>query len=486
MNKKKNSGFSMVEIIISVAIFAILITPIVGALISSTKQTSSGKELQYRNEFAQNLLEYVKEDSMDNIKTMDYFNGVGSYDVTYDEDTSKYLSYKAVDPTTGSTVKKKANYQTYTVKGSVNLGPEHTKYSYVMEIGNKYYAKKQASDSTYVNPNNLALGVVEDIDYTKVALINGTIANYDTAVTSAFMTRKLQVIKEMDSSTFEQFINQLEASNPFRNDRVQRQIIIKVADYMEGGQKQYKVTCTLRYIDDSKMVFKNGKSLKNALIEKKMNTIEYVPYTATFDELPNIYLMYNVCMYNGIFADSDYVLYDLSELNEDQEVNVFVVETASTYSSDLRDVLQKEIDDNAELSDEDKESLTNALNSRVLYNNDTVNAGTSRDDVTIYMAARAKDLSKLHIYHNFDGIAESSTKVNTKNSKLVFNSSVTATAGEVYDAIKDKATIGKLNEATQENRGLYDVKLWMSEGEIKDVDTSADPIISGTKGGSES
>ncbi len=486
MNNKKNSGFSMIEIVISVAIFAILITPIVGALISSSKQTTSGKELQYRNEFAQNLLEYAKEDSLDNIKSLDYFKSLGSYDVSYSEDLNKYKLYRVTDPTTGKKVTKKAPYQTYTLKGSMNLGPEHTKYSYVMQIGNEYYANKQATDNTYVNPNNLALGVVEDIDYTKVALINGTIANYDAAVTSAFMTRKLQVIKELDPSTFEQFINQLEANNPFRNDRVQRQIIIKVSDSVEAGKKQYKVTCTLRYTDDSKMSFKSGKSLKQALIDKKMNTIEYVPYAATFDELPNIYLMYNVCVYNGIFSDNDYVLYDLADLSDDQEVNVFVVETATTYSEDLRDVQKKEIEANTELSDEDKESLINALNSKVLYNNETVNASSSRDEVNIYMAARGDAVSGLHVYHNFDTYTDGTAKPNTKNTKVKFDVPINLSAGERYEALTDHATVGKLDEATQESRGLYQVKVWMSEGDIEDVDISKDPMISGTKGGSES
>ena len=130
--------------------------------------------------------------------------------------------------------------------------------------------------------------------------------------------------------------------------------------------------------------------------------------------------------------------------------------------------------------------MINALNSKVLYNNDTVNASSSRDEVNIYMAARGDELSRLHVYHNFDTYTDGNTKPNTKNAKVKFDVPITVSGSERYEALADNAKIGKLDEATQESRGLYQVKVWMNEGDIDDVDTSKDPMISGTKGGSES
>ena len=50
------------------------------------------------------------------------------------------------------------------------------------------------------------------------------------------------------------------------------------------------------------------------------------------------------------------------------------------------------------------------------------------------------------------------------------------------------AFFGSLNEAKQESRGLYEIKVWMMEGDdpsLIDINTSV-PIMTATKGGNES
>ena len=61
MIQKKNRGVSIVEVLIALAISLIMMLPIVNSLISSMKSTSNAKELQNRNEYAQNLMENVIE-----------------------------------------------------------------------------------------------------------------------------------------------------------------------------------------------------------------------------------------------------------------------------------------------------------------------------------------------------------------------------------------------------------------------------------------
>ena len=471
----------MVEILVALALCTILIIPIASSLISSIKQTSSGKELQARNDFAQNMIEYVKSDSLDNIQTKKYFEDAGSYDVTFTPTLNNLkVSGTVQNPDTLADETREAAYEEYQIAGSVNLGTEHTKYSYVMQISNKSYAEKEVTEWSYVNPNNLALGVVEDIDYTKVALINGTIANYDTAVTNAFTTRKLQILKKKDSATFEQVSGQTGSYNPFANDRVERRIIVEVSDNIVGGKVQdYTVTCRLYYKDDSQMTFKSsGGSMKSALEDAGLNVIEYVPYSCNFEKLPNIYLMYNVCVYNGIYSPKDYILFDLSGLSSDMAVNAFVIETAETYSDNMNNL--KNNLDSLNLSEKEKKSLEKALDNNILYDNKSIqNASDKRDDVEIYVAAKASNLSNLSVYHNFSVGASGKT-----NSKIHYTSDVDfGSYGGVYSALSNFKT---LQEAVQEERGLYDVKLWMVKGDIGDVDTSKDPILTGTKGGSES
>jgi len=481
MLKKKNKGFSMVEIIISIAIFAILMIPIVSALISSMKNTTKAKNLQYRNDYAENLMEYVKQDSLDNIMGTAYFSSIGSSDVSAVKSTGEVS-------VTGST--KKIPYENYTISGKVKLGTKHTKYSYQMEISNQYYAEKEATGS-YINPNNLALGIVEDIDYTKVALIPGTIANYDTAVTNAFLTKKVEILKKYDPDLYEAYVKNQTYTNLFGADSCSRIITIRVEGNKDDG---YMVYCDLKYHDNSELTDKTaGFNMSTYL---KDVDIEYTPYATAFKELPNIYLMYNTCLYNKHFADNDYIVFDNSGVTDDTPVNIFVVETAERYSGTVKDVLSAD-------------SSTAGEVDNVLYNDNVLSAGDTRKDVNVYMAATSSSkLTNLSIYHNFDNIntdslsdekkKEFDDRLNKKNENLKLLDLNAYLTGLGYQSLlvtkKDgrltvvdtanSANVAALNEAKQENRGLYQIKVWMSEGDA--VDTSKDPIITGTKGGDES
>ena len=55
MMRKYNKGVTLVEVLIALAVFLILMLPLVSSLITSVKTTDSGKELQSRNDFAEVL-----------------------------------------------------------------------------------------------------------------------------------------------------------------------------------------------------------------------------------------------------------------------------------------------------------------------------------------------------------------------------------------------------------------------------------------------
>lgn len=472
MVNKKNKGFSMVEILISITIFMILMIPIVSALFSGIKRTTSGKELQYRNDFAQNLMEYVKEDSINNVIMPNYYSSIGAYDIGTSSSAGTVAS-----TITGEDIPFEKHY----VQGSMNLGTNHTKYSYIMEVSNEYYATKEAKDDTYVNPNNLSLGVVEDLDRDKVALIDGTIANYDEAVSNAFMTKKIQILKDNNPEKYAQYVSQIEVANPFSNDGVTRIIKVVVSGSKTTG---YEVSCKLSYHDNSTVEVTTGVSMQAPQYLGDYN-IEYTPYTKKFDTLPNIYLMYNTCLYNGFYSPNDYIVYDTSGVTDDTPVNVFVVETASTYSTNVSEVLK-----------EDTNLDSAAIDSAILYNN-RISTGTGvRDAVRIVMAV-TKDtkVSNLSVFHNFDPTAQNTDK-NKKNQNLL-TTGILDLDSTIYKPLvnlngdggivtADSAKVGALSEAQEENRGLYQVRIWMAEGDIGAVDTTKNPIITGTKGGDES
>jgi len=490
MKNKQNKGFTMVEILISITVISILMIPIVGGIISSLNRSVDAKELQQRNELAQQIMEYAKEDDISNIISNKYFEDIGCYDVDnpvkkinckyYKDDTGaeKELTYK--DPVTSTN--KSVFYDEYEVTGSVNLGTRNNKYSYLVQISSQDYAMKQFTSHAkptykdgkltglYDDPNNASMGVVEDLDYRKVALINGTIANYDAAVTDAFITRKLDILEERSPEMFEQYVNQTYEFNPFNRDRIKRNIIISVANN-KADKTKYDITCKLQYIDSSSYILQDGTPMNTALASKNLHVIEYTPYSTTFDHIPNIYLMYNVCLYNGFYSDYDYIIVDTADLDLEEEkevlvnnkpkkvkttkeVNIFVVETASKYSEGAADSLAEV--ETSKLEDEaaadpaktfDRDAVLAEKKAkfakRILYDNRNTATGDNRDSVNICLAATYDSIHKdntgatpgshianVNIYHNFDfvmsndpdddnyGTAGAISKVNSKNKKL--------------------------------------------------------------------
>lgn len=489
MIKKKNTGFSMVEILISLAIFVLLMMPIVSGIISSLKASTASKEVQYRNEFAENLMEHIKSVPIDDIQDEEYYVKHGTTTGTFTAETPVITNHTV----TGSTEVVKQTE--FAITGKTQIGTQKTSYAYRVEVDNGYYVDKKVNDVNFLDPNNLALGVVEDIDYNKVALIDGTILNYDTAAAKSFKTKKLQVLKETDETGYRQ---QIEGTGVdlFAGDTASRLTTIEVSGSKTKG---YTVKCVLDYIDDNRMLGTD-------------NYIQYVPYAKTFDkELPNIYLMYNPCYYNTDYSSDDYIMVDTSGLEDTDkpDVNIFLVEIAKQYSDNII---------NSGMLGAEEEG-------KILYNDTTFNGG-ERENVKIHMVAAQKgttDLSNIHVYHNIgDNEDESGSlkrneksaignfwyKLNSAITEDERNNGVNPAVDSKLNLFKDKlnegvagakmgiiplvsgvsgdAEVAPLNAATEENRSLYQVKIWLKEESEGPIDTSVDlPILQGTKGGNE-
>ncbi len=531
MNKGKqlNTGFSMVEVLISMAIFALLITPIVSGIISSLKMSNNSKTLQYRNDFAQNVMEYVKDAPISEIMSGDYVKNLGTdsssiYTTGESSDTAspgsswvtdwtsvaplKYTLYKDADKKPEEMIEKELNYDTYTMSGKIELGSATGKkdYAYVLEISNKEYAENEQkvknmktqdeADVLYTDVNNLATSTVENLDYTKVALINGTFANYDDAAYQAMYTQKLQVLKQYAPERYEQILKGQEAATTFASDRGIRIITVRV--YQDATSKEYVVACYLTYHDKSLVATESNKPVSDYL-----NDIVYTVYATSFSELPNIYLMYNACIYNKDYADEDYIVFDTSGLDDEDKANFFVVETAETYSQDVTDNADATVQGIMDKTGTD------------LYRNESA-TNKSREDVEIFML-KSKDSKDFSVYTNFGEdtkVNKTNTKVYYKASDLSVNSSnLNDTGGEYkfsfgkYSALNDgnetictgiaEDDVKQLQNSQDARVGLYTVKLWMEEGDdptalrnkiyVTQPDgtkkLSLEPILKGTKGG---
>lgn len=497
MRRKYNTGFSMVEILIGVAIFSILLVPIVQGIISSLKMSTESKELQYRNEFANNMLEYVDLIPVDKLTDKTYFEKSGTIKDTF---TYTYTPKGGLFDEEGNPVK----CGVYTLSGETEIGTTHEIYNYEIQLDNTSYAERSYSEEykdagiQYVDPNNLQLGIVEDIDHTKVALIDGTILNMDKEVYANFTGRKLAYAKENDEVRYGQH---MEGNiNIFARDTVVRSITVEVSDISlaTSSEKEYMVRCIMDYVETS-----------SYLKDEERHDRE-VPYTATFKgELPNIYLMYNPCFYNGNYCEDDYITVDVTGLNPDEqpEVNLFVVEIAEDYS--------KNIIDSGSLTEDDKDRT-------FVIGGTDVKDGIYREDVNVHLAgvvdaknSNSGDLkTNVNIYHNFgDNYASDddknngikSTNVKTDAEKFWYNSEAAGTvvdanmtklatymnryqSDKIYSFIDmDGVKVLPLKYASEASRGLYEVKIWLKAKSQGAIDSAnEDPIIIGTKGGNES
>ena len=64
MAKKNNKGFSLIEVIIAVAVFAILIAPLTAQLISAINVNTKSTKKQYAIEKADDIMELIKTANM--------------------------------------------------------------------------------------------------------------------------------------------------------------------------------------------------------------------------------------------------------------------------------------------------------------------------------------------------------------------------------------------------------------------------------------
>ena len=61
--KKSNAGFTLVELIVAIALFAIVITPLCNTFISSAKMNRNARKVMIATDLAQNIFEGFSEET---------------------------------------------------------------------------------------------------------------------------------------------------------------------------------------------------------------------------------------------------------------------------------------------------------------------------------------------------------------------------------------------------------------------------------------
>ena len=340
MARKNNKGFSVVEIVIAIAILSILLVPIVTQISQTFRTSRNAKKQQNVTDNAVYLMEDFQQASLDDLK--DKYGTPTPTQVecqVYDKDGNKI---------TGAVVK----YNAYLYKpDDVELGTDKSNYKRTVVLddlsaclmsydagGGKGYkiassttrltgfdANEDNETSTYMyddkgyvvgvvceltdrisNPNEVNLGNMQDMDSSKVAIVAGTAANFDAQAENAFFSLAMDKLKETDYDSWEQAMLQVnndsvlnQYGNLANTKKVTKIYIDKLHDDVKN--KDY-------YLVSVDVTYKN---------EKLTDVLNYNVYSQKFymDECPDVYFEYQPYAAESsktsvIYSANDYILVD--------------------------------------------------------------------------------------------------------------------------------------------------------------------------------
>ena len=286
MAKNKNKGFTLIEIIIAIAILTVLLVPIMRQFTQTLETSRRAKELQYINENAAYVLEMSQRTDLSNIAS-----GSDAADVADDIKINTVTKRPAmacdvynVDGTSVSGPDGEVVYAaTHYVLNDAKLGAKRHVYGREV-ITDDLSAKLAAKDvlgqgykvayglteadlanfpdgfeltnegsivrydsngfvnavacnrvDTVNNPNDTNLGNMQDLDVTKVAIIPGTAQSFDAQAESQFFSITMDKLKEADYESW------LQAMMHESNDS-----ILNTVDYAGSLKKVTKI-----YIDEN-------------------------------------------------------------------------------------------------------------------------------------------------------------------------------------------------------------------------------------------
>ncbi len=423
MKKLNNKGFSIVEIIIAIAVFVVLIIPVINQLGSSMKIAANSKKQQKGSEYAEYIMEYFKGNPLDAVGSNNLFGGSNAFVETTTPTAGK--EEKIISLTVDGTTVEYAERTFEIPKASaVNLGGagDKNKYYAKVTVDTKDYALAalgyrpfQAGDATddkvkidgedYIKDNTLIANGMKDpnkvntvglsnLDSSKVAIIAGSTANFDETAADAFFAIKAQKLKAMDEDKWMQLMYGTNPTNEFSFDEATKVTRITIKKEVVGGNTSYYVSCQLEYQDDAKNVY-------NLKAEDQIYNVYSQSFTQ--DEIPKIYFMYNPFVYNGEYSVKDYVVVDTEGLDADEKAKVYMIKTTDVLPQNIKDVI-----DGSSVEFTSANLVKNARGSR---NSVTtyVNIDGSKDNLEIYTNIPLTYINDYTVFDNVDNTKPANT-----------------------------------------------------------------------------
>lgn len=349
MAKTNNKGFSLIEIVIAVAILSILLTPIIRQFANTMETSRKAKALQEANETASYEIEEFQSLSKKELdKTYDVTAGTTSV-VEYKK-TAKLVD-KSGQPIMDGTSEAEVDYTVYQYNladskiGAKNdvysntvmlddlslqirsfggdTAPKHYKIAYGLtktdlsgnEAFNDFVITNEGAaveydadghvktivctdknndsgntDVAYIqNPNTVNLGNMHDLDKTKMALILGGTSSYDSEAYSTLFSKAMDHLKTLDRDSWEQALLNVDSESILSQDALTTKRMIKIyADQPDASKNDYVVKVDVYYIYKYSLTVTPKDKEGNALPPVTQAYTDMITYTVYSQKFINM------------------------------------------------------------------------------------------------------------------------------------------------------------------------------------------------------
>lgn len=373
MAKKKNKGFSLIEIVIAIAILTLLLTPIIRQLTQTVRTNKKAKAQQYiTNEATYTLedfqssklavLEALDEDGVDKVKRGCYvFDSDGncvtdakgdplqvvyeaqkftlsdikikasrdlfSREVILDDLSSKLLSVDKINNTgykilynAKDVYSDKYNGETKAING-VNLKFTITNEGSIVSYDDDGFVNGIVCvDANYTpNPNDVNLANMQNLDMDKVALVQADASKFDEQANTDFLGKILAYMKEHDYASWDQAVKHTAGDSILDSDKSLVKKLTKIyIDYInDDGDDPYYVVNVDVYYNGSFTYNVDGRTgtYSGDLVYNVFSQRFYTKNISGDDKCPDVYIEYQPYVKidtvgNVQYGATDYILVD--------------------------------------------------------------------------------------------------------------------------------------------------------------------------------
>lgn len=417
-NRTDNRGYTLVEVIVVVAILAIAATALIKAFSTATLTNAKAQKMQNATSLAESVMEEVKSSSISQM--LNNYNGGTAITITT-ADTSS-------DDIAAAALAKVGAGQEKLVSGGTALTPYYVlvKKDYVVPQGEKYNVTATIRTKPYsavgktddaLDANSLKLPVIEEIDtHTKTVLTSKELNKYDDAAKDYFYQHNGKLGGAGSISL------------------AKKEIIIDKTGNGKPETGEVKVKCTVEYTASDNTT-KYKKEVFNGTYVAQKDKDGNALKDKYGDKLPvdnSVYIFYNGCLPVNVLNPKETIT-----INDSSEY------FAEHYEHKVYVIFQKDSEGN---------SITNLSGTLIKYTDGTNN---------VFGVAELKNNSDLK-YTADDGTELSGRRTDsTKNYWLITN--------------LDGTTDGSFLEKKQKNR-IYEVTVDVT----KDGDSTKYATITST------